>query len=106
MLQVMVSLDLEDAEGVRYEFNALLESSNWVKLKNVDTVWSFNYPDRDQSHYQTTKTYVADKLMKAAKEFRIKGITAVAQIGNSKAFGHQITLKSGVHVGRDFDPYQ
>lgn len=105
MLHVMVSLDLEDAEAVRYDFNALLESSNWVKLKKVDTVWSFQASNHDQSQYESVKKYITDKLMKGAKEFRIKGITAVAQIGNAKVFGHQIALKNGVHVAQDFNPY-
>lgn len=105
MLYATVSLDLKDAEGVRYDFDAFLEHSNWSKLKMVDTVWSFNFTDRDQSHYENTKKYITDKLMKAAKEFKIKEITLVAQVGNAKVFGHQIVLKNGVHHGQDFNPY-
>ncbi|MDT3310607.1 hypothetical protein PkoCFBP13504_09720 [Pseudomonas koreensis] len=106
MLHVLVSLDLKEADAsVRTDFNAFLADVKWAKLGDVDTVWSFHIKDWEQSHHDSTKQYVVDQLMKAAKTFKLKQISIVAQIGNAKAVGHKITLKNGVHTGADFNPY-
>lgn len=105
MLRAVVSLDLKEADAVRTDFNAFLAELNWVKMSNVDTVWSFHFPDRDQAQYDVTKKYLTNKLMLAAKAFKLKKISAIAQVGNAKAFGHTITLTNGVHTGADYDPF-
>jgi hypothetical protein len=105
MLRVVVSLDLKEADAVRNDFNAFLAELHWVKMSNVDTVWSFHFAERDQTQHDVTKKYLTDKLMLAAKAFKLKKISAIAQVGNAKAFGHTITLNNGVHSGADYNPF-
>mgnify|MGYP001040780023 CR=1 FL=1 len=104
MLHVMVSLDLSNAKKDRPDFNKLLADKGWVKLSNVDTVWSILFPKASETNYQLIVEVIAKTLLEAAKELKLDQVTYVAQIGNFEAIGRYVLKKNGVYKAGEFNP--
>ncbi|MDA7011300.1 hypothetical protein PI739_02905 [Pseudomonas cerasi] len=97
MLHVMLSLDFANAEESRNDFYKYLDTKNWSKRDNVDTVWTFYLDKHTQTDSDEVIKFISSTLLAAAKEFKPDGITYVAQIGNAQAVSGGIAKKSGVY---------
>lgn len=104
MLYSMVSLDLANAKKDRPDFNKLLADKSWVKLSNVDTVWSIFFPKANETDYQLIVDTIAKTLLAAAKELKLDRISYVAQIGNVEAIGRYILKENGSYKTGEFNP--
>ncbi len=93
MIRVLLSLDLIDSEDQRDDFYELLKEQNWLKTKDVDTVWTIRFPNANaekDEHYISLKDKIARTLIDAATELKLKKIYYVAQIGNKEVIARSI----------------
>ncbi|CRM19117.1 hypothetical protein [Pseudomonas sp. 8 R 14] len=98
MIKVLLSLDLIDSEDKRDEFYELLRDENWFKTNDVDTVWTLNFPNRDPENdedYKGVRDRIANVLIKAATDLKLKKIYYVAQLGNHEFIARQISKVDG-----------
>lgn len=98
MIRVMVSLDLVNAEPRRDDFYKLLAAKAWVKLANVDTVWTFNKMGHTKQDEIDAAADIAKVLTEAANEFKPTRINYVAQIGNNQAIERVVEKRASEYA--------
>ncbi|WP_196765158.1 hypothetical protein, partial [Pseudomonas monteilii] len=95
------SLDLNDAsKEQRNDLYGLLAAKNWMKTKDVDTVWTLTYPDFNHDSEENMKAirlYLESTLCNAAQSLRLKEIYYVAQLGNDSVLSRVVKKVEGVY---------
>lgn len=93
MIRVLLSLDLEKSEEKRDDFYDILATKGWKKTKDVDTVWTIEYPKLDpdnEDDYKRVRNRLATVFIEAATELKLKRIHYVAQLGNAEVIARVI----------------
>lgn len=99
MVKVLLSLDLIDAtKAERDGLYDILAGKNWLKTHDVDTVWTLSYSQHehsDASVFKKIRDNIANVLINASSELRLKRIYYVAQLGNHEVIAREISKVDG-----------
>jgi hypothetical protein len=109
MIRVLLTLDLIKSEDERTKFYIFLSKQKWQKTKDVETVWTLTFPKLNSelaSSRKKAKIKIRDNFFEAAKEFKLKEISYIAQIGNHEIISRVIKKKDGEYkcIARDVYP--
>ncbi|GFM68059.1 hypothetical protein PSCICJ_41770 [Pseudomonas cichorii] len=100
MIKVLLSLDLIESEDQRDDFYEHLKEQNWLKTKDVDTVWTIKFPNANpdnEEHYKSIRDKIARVLIDAATALKLKKIYYVAQLGNHEVISREISKIDGTY---------
>lgn len=108
MIRAMLSLDLKGAsDPQRTDFNEHLSKSNWLKLKDVDTVWCRNFSGivDDEDGFKRVRDTIANVIKAAAKETELLRVTYVVQVANREAIGRIVKKGKDGYDLYHYNPY-